>query len=60
MNLGQMFDKFLKTKQESFPFSFSKLFADDLCKGELICLRVPGGPSPDRRGRWVPCGPPLA
>ena len=30
MNLGQIFHKFLKTAQESFGFSFSKLFADDL------------------------------
>ena len=29
MNFGQNFDKFLKTMQESFGFSFSKLFADD-------------------------------
>ena len=30
MNLGQIFDKFLTTMPESFDFSFSQLFADDL------------------------------
>ena len=29
MNLGQIFDKFLKLMQESFGFSLFKLFADD-------------------------------
>ena len=30
MNLGQIFYKFLKTMKESFGFSISKFFADDL------------------------------
>ena len=30
MNLGRTFDRFQKSVQESFVFSFSKLFADDL------------------------------
>ena len=29
MNLGQIFDKFLKIMQESFGFSLFKLFKDD-------------------------------
>ena len=42
MNLGQIFDKMLKTMQESsgLGFSTSKPFADDLSQGELICLLV--------------------
>ena len=45
MNLGQIFDQFLKIMQESFGlndngFSFSKLFADDLSYQERICLHV--------------------
>ena len=40
MNLGETFSKFQKSSQESSGFSFSKLFADDLSKGELVCLLV--------------------
>ena len=40
MNLGETFDKFQKSLQESFIFSFAKPFADDLSQGELICLLV--------------------
>ena len=36
MNLGETFNKFQKSIQESSGFSLSKLFADDLSKGELI------------------------
>ena len=39
MNLGETFNKFQKSIQEGSGFSFSKLFADDLSKGELICSR---------------------
>ena len=42
MNLGETFNKFQKSIQESSGFSFAKHFADDLrqilSKGELICL----------------------
>ena len=38
MNLGETFDRFQNTVQESSGFSFSKLFADDLSEGERICL----------------------
>ena len=40
MNFREPFNKFQKFVQESSGFSFSKLFADDLSKGELICLLV--------------------
>ena len=36
MNLGQIFDKFHKSIQESSGLSYSKLFADDLSQGDLI------------------------
>ena len=36
MNLGETFNKFQKSIQESSGFSLSNLFADDLSKGELI------------------------
>ena len=36
MNFREPFNKFQKFVQESSGFSFSKLFADDLSKGELI------------------------
>ena len=40
MNLGETFDKFRKSIQESSGFSFFKLFAHDLSYGELISLLV--------------------
>ena len=42
MNLGQIFDKILKSMHESLGlgFSTSKPVADDLSQGELICLLV--------------------
>ena len=51
MDLGQIFNKFLKIMQESFGFCFSKLFADDLSQEELIvCLFEAGAYSYDRKG----------
>ena len=40
MNLGETFNKFQKSIQESSGISLSKLFADDPSKGELICFLV--------------------
>ena len=45
MNLGEIFNtatvcKFEKSIEESFGFSFSKLFTGNLNKAELICLLV--------------------
>ena len=40
MNLREILDKFQKVMQESFGFSFSQLFADNLSRGELICLLI--------------------
>ena len=38
MNLGETFNKFQKSIQESSGFPFAKHYADDLSKSELICL----------------------
>ena len=40
MNLGEALNQFRKSVQESSGLSSSKLFADDLTMGKLICLLV--------------------
>ena len=51
MNLGETFNKFQKSIQESSGFSFSKFLADDPIKGELIvCLYEAGSESYQGKG----------